>query len=170
YSKPLPTAVLVAPLVLLAWTRRRWMHGFVTGLVAVAVACVFFAFNAAISGEFNYQGGDRKTFYGSFPFDSPDGSATWERRGGSGTTDASTPQEVLSSSELPSRFAHNVEYFLVGRHFGFVPYFFPGAMAIGLWLFSSERRQPWRLLIFAAVVGSAIALLIWAPYSWSGGG
>jgi len=171
YSKPLPTAVLVAPLVLLAWTRRRWMHGFVTGLVAVAVACVFFAFNAAISGEFNYQGGDRKTFYGSFPFDSPDGSATWERRGGSVTTDASTPQEVLSSSELPSRFAHNVEYFLVGRHFGFVPYFFPGVVAIAAWLMSSTaRRDSWRVLTFGAIFAAAIGLLILLPWTWSGGG
>ncbi len=51
-----------------------------------------------------------------------------------------------------------------------MPYFFPGAVAIVLWLFSSERRRPWRLLIAMAVVGSAVGLLIWAPYSWSGGG
>ena len=40
YSKPLPIAVLVAPLVLLAWLRRRWLHGFMLGAVAVAVARV----------------------------------------------------------------------------------------------------------------------------------
>src|SRR5262249_16877392 len=77
YSKPLPTAFLVAPLVLLAWTRRQWVRGLATGAIAVAVASLCFGLNAAISGEFNYQGGDRKTFYGSFPFDTPDGSATW---------------------------------------------------------------------------------------------
>ena len=36
------------------------------------------------------------------------------------------------------------KYFLVGRHFGFVPYFFPGVVAILLWLLSRERLQPWR--------------------------
>ena len=51
-----------------------------------------------------------------------------------------------------------------------MPYFFPGVVAIGLWLFSKERRQPWRVLIALAVVGSAAGLLILAPYSWSGGG
>ena len=43
YSKPIPVAVLVAPLVLLAWMRKRWQHGFVLGVVAIAVAvCVVF--------------------------------------------------------------------------------------------------------------------------------
>ena len=51
-----------------------------------------------------------------------------------------------------------------------MPYFFPGVVAIALWLFSRERLQPWRLLTFLAVVGSAVGLLILAPYSWSGGG
>src|SRR5262245_43486114 len=60
YSKPLPTAVLVAPLVLLAWMRRDWWKGFALGLTAVVVTGALFGFNAAVSGEFNYQGGDRK--------------------------------------------------------------------------------------------------------------
>ena len=55
---------------LLAWQRRRWACGLTLGTVAVAVAARgCFAFNARVSGEFNYQGGDRKTFYGAFPFD-----------------------------------------------------------------------------------------------------
>ena len=37
---------------------------------------------------------------------------------------------MLTSSEVPILFAHNVVYFLIGRHFGFLPYFFPGAVAI----------------------------------------
>jgi hypothetical protein len=72
--------------------------------------------------------------------------------------------------DFPNRFAHNVEYFLVGRHFGFVPYFFPGVVAIVLWLASRDRTQPWRAFIALAVAASVVALLVFAPYSWSGGG
>ena len=68
YSKPFPNGLMVAPLVLTAWWRREWTRGIVLGAVAVAVAALSFAFNAAVTGEFNYQGGDRQTFYGSFPF------------------------------------------------------------------------------------------------------
>lgn len=168
YSKPLPTVVLVAPLVALAWTRRRWVKGFVVGGVAVIVAAALFSFNAAVSGEFNYQGGDRKVFVGRFPFETPD--FIWDDRSGPVSTDTSTPQEVLTSSELPSRFAHNVEYFLVGRHFGFIPYFFPGVVAIAWWLFSPARRDRWRVLTAAALLTSAIVLMILLPWTWNGGG
>lgn len=168
YSKPLPIAVLVAPIVLLAWTRRRWMRGFVLGAVAVGVAAAFFTFNAAVSGEFNYQGGDRKAFYGRFPFDRPD--FAWEERGGTVLTDGGMAQLVLTSPEAPMWFARNVQYFLLGRHFGFVPYFFPGVVAIGWWMGSSARRDTWRRLVFLTFVGSAAALLLVTPFTWSGGG
>jgi hypothetical protein len=168
YSKPLPTAVFVAPLVLLAWTRREWFRGFGLGLVAVVMMSLCFVFNAAVSGEFNYQGGDRKSFYARFPFDAPD--ATWDRRGNPVTTDTSTPTEVLTSSELTSRLSHNAWYFVVGRHFGFVPYFFPGVVAIAWWLSKPGRRVHWRILVFGAVFLSAIVLLVLLPWTWSGDG
>jgi hypothetical protein len=124
--------------------------------------------NAVVSGEFNYQGGDRKIFIGRFPFDRPD--FIWDDRSGQVSTDTSTPVGVLTSGELPARFGHNVEYFLVGRHFGFVPYFFPGVVAIGCWLLSRARRDIWRLLTFGAVFVSAVVLLIVLPWTWNGGG
>lgn len=169
YSKP-TNALLVAPLVLLAFWRRRWGRGLLVGSVSVATAFVFFALTAAVSGEWNYQGGDRRSFYGKFPFDSP--GAVWERAGygGSVTTDGSAAEQVLTSRELPARFAHNVEYFLVGRHFGFVPYFFPGVVIVAIWLFSRARRDAWRILTFGAFVASAVVLLLLLPYTWSGGG
>jgi hypothetical protein len=168
YSKPIPVAPLVAPIVALAWIRKRWTTGFTLGAIAVFVACLLFAFNAAVSGEFNYQGGDRKYFSTRFPFESP--ASTWESFNSQVTTDTSTPKEVLSSGEAPARFAHNVEYFIAGRHFGFVPYFFPGVVAIGSWLLSRSKRDRWRQLVFIAIVGSAIETLILWPWTWSGGG
>jgi hypothetical protein len=164
YSKP-SHALLAAPIVLWAWWRRRFVHGLAAGAVAVATAAALFSWNAAVTGEFNYQGGDRKTFYSRFPLDgTPDvWTATAEH-----TTNDSDSESVLR--DFPNRFAHNVEYFLVGRHFGFVPYFFPGAVAIGLWLASRERGRPWRVFIALAVAASVVALLVFAPYSWSGGG
>jgi hypothetical protein len=166
FSKPnnLP---LIAPLVLLFWWRRRFWPGLVTGLVCAVTIAGLFGINGLSSGEFNYQGGiDRKTFYGSFPFESP---GAWDRGIGSATND-SDAENVLESSGFASRFGHNVEYFFVGRHFGFVPYYFPGFLAVCLWLASRERRTPWRLLSFFALVVSTVLLLVILPYSWSGGG
>src|SRR5207244_12448344 len=85
-------------------------------------------------------------------------------------TSGSKAQEMLTSREMPARFARNLEYFLIGRHFGFVPYFFPGVVAVALWLLSAERRAAWRVLTFFAFGGSTLALLLVLPYTWSGGG
>jgi hypothetical protein len=173
YSKP-SHALLIAPLVLLLWWRRRFWRGAVVGAVFVATTAGLFGINALNSGEFNYQGGDRKTFYvdattgPGFPFDAP--GATWEQRGIAMTTNESDVENVLEPSELVNRFGLNLEYFLIGRHFGFVPYFFPGFVAVCLWLFSRDRFRPWRLLTFLGLVGSTMAVLLLLPYTWSGGG
>lgn len=180
YSKPWH-APLVTPLVLLFWWRKAWRSGFVVGSVAVLVAAVLFAANAAISGEFNYQGGDRKTFYSApddpqaprlptagFPFASPD--ATWDVRGQATGRNEGNVDNVLAPSEIVRLFPKNVKYFLLGRHFGFVPYFFPGAVAIVLWLLSRERFTIWRLMTFGGVALASLIVLIMVPYTWSGDG
>ena len=166
YSKPPNHALLVAPLVIWLWQRRRWFDGFLVGAVSVAVACLFFGLTAMNTGEFNYQGGDRKTFYTAFPFDGSKNNV-WDRKGTEMSTNDSDSESVLK--DFTNRFAYNTEYFLIGRHFGFVPYFFPGIVALGLWIVSKEKA-PWRRLIALAVVASAVGLLILAPYTWSGGG
>jgi hypothetical protein len=167
YSKP-HNALLIAPMVALWWWRRRFVLGTLVGATCVATACALFAANALGTGEFNYQGGDRKTFYGSFPFDSAEN--VWDRQGREMSTNDSDADTVLESSEFVNRFALNAEYFLLGRHHGFIPYFFPGALAIVLWLGSRERSRIWRVLIFVALVASVGALLVFFPYTWNGGG
>jgi hypothetical protein len=174
YSKPVPNAFLVVPLVLLAVWRGRWRHAVATGAVAAATTAALFGINGAIAGEFNYQGGpDRKTVYSrttgpSFPFETPD--ATWDRFPGSVATDGAAALGVLTHPDAPHWFVHNLGYFLAGRHFGFIPYYFPGAVALVAWLFSRARRDAWRILIAASFVAAAIGLLLIVPFTWSGGG
>ncbi len=167
YSKP-THALLIAPLVLLLWARRRFLAGALIGVVFVMATAGLFGLNALVSGEFNYQGGDRKTFYGHFPFDGS--GAIWEQGGIQSSTNDSDVENVLAPSELVNRFGHNLEYFVVGRHFGFAPYFFPGVVAIGLWLASTERMRLYRALAFLTVAASGLVILLFLPYSWSGGG
>ena len=169
YSKP-PHILLIAPPVLWAWAQRQYWHGLVIGVACAATAALLFGGTALNTGEFNYQGGDRKACYGGFPLDgaTPD---PWnvQQQCPSMATNDSDAENVLT--DFTHRFTTNVGYFLVGRHFGFVPYFFPGVIAVGLWLFSRERWRPiWRPLTFLTVVASAAALLVITPFTWSGGG
>ncbi len=167
FSKPthLP---LVIPLVLLFWWRRRFSAGLMTACVFVLVTGGLWGVNAFGTGEFNYQGGDRKTFYGSYPFDSP--GATWDRSGTVAATNDADTENILQPSEFLNRFGLNLKYFFIGRHSGFVPYFFPGFAAVCLWLASSGRTRPWRVLAFLGLAASTLGLLVIAPYTWNGGG
>jgi uncharacterized membrane protein YhaH (DUF805 family) len=80
--------------------------------------------------------------------------------------------EVLFNRDaLTTVLPWNVLYFLVGRHTGLVPYFFPGVLAAGLFLVAGrQRREPFQWLVLATLGLAAIALLIYMPFTYSGGG
>ena len=166
YSKP-THIFLIGPLILWAWWRRELVRGIVIGAVFALATAAFYGATAVNTGEFNYQGGDRKAFYGKFPFDGSTPDA-WDAQGVEMSTNDSDAENVLA--DFTNRLTLNVKYFLVGRHFGFVPYFFPGVVAVALWIFSSERSRPWRAFTMLGVVLSALALIVIAPFTWSGGG
>jgi hypothetical protein len=179
FSRP-TNVLLIGPMLgFLAW-RRRWRHAVVVGSVFAAVVVGLFAWNVAITGEWNYQGGeDRGTFYswdpdgagpriGGFPFQSD--RHTFETTGIVRETNR-LPVEVLTTTDaLLHVFRRNLGYFFFGRHTGFVPYFFPGAMAVILFLFGTRQRPMWQWMTLAAGLGSAVALILYMPYTYSGGG
>jgi hypothetical protein len=168
FSKP-PIGLVALPMLLLAAWRRQWRRAVVMGALFALVAGGLFLWNCAISGEFNYQGGYRKTFYSQtgFPF-----ANTWE------TFDNVAPIhgrsdvliDTLANQHSFDVFRHNAWYFLVGRHSGLVPYFFPGAVSAVLFLTARRARQRWQWLALATIAAAAAAQMLLTPYSWSGGG
>jgi hypothetical protein len=167
FSKPL-NAPLILPVVLLAFFRRRVLHGLAVGGLSALVALGSFGLNAVITGELNYQGGERKTFYGKFPFDAPD--ASFDTRGIAFATDRLDQEEVSGSTGLVERFADNVRYFFVGRHAGLVPYYFPAVVAIAAFLGARGRRRSWQWMILSVAALTVLLLLVLLPHTWAGGG
>ncbi len=167
YSKP-TNALLAAPVVLLLWTRRRFGWGFVVGVVFVAVTSGCFGVNALVTGEFNYMGGDRKTFYGTFPDEKP--SVTFDSTGISMVTNDADTGNVIETPKFWPQLADNAGYFLAGRDAGFLPYYFPGAVIVLMWLAGVRRRPLWTTFTLLAVAASVVILLIFLPYTWGGGG
>jgi hypothetical protein len=173
FSKPL-NVLLIGPLVVLLWWRRRWLTGLVVGAVFAATVGGLFGVNAAVSGEFNYQGSDsvdgtnRRIFYTRFPLAQP--GATFESVGGhTMVTNDSDSGSVFAPGFLP-RLGLNVWYFFVGRHAGFVPYFFPGVVVLTLWLVKWRDIRRWQVLVLLATAASAFVVLLMMPYTWAGGG
>lgn len=171
FSKPTHVG-LIAPLLLSALMRSQWRRCAGIGAVFGAVTAGLFAMNIAVTGEWNYQSGDRKSFYsvegGGFPFQTE--QRTFDTVG-LGKVGGGVLTEVLTSRDaLVDVFRHNLAYFFIGRHTGFAIYFLPGMMAMFLFLAARRDRAVWQWLTLGAGLGSAVVLLLYMPFTYSGGG
>lgn len=174
FAKP-TNVLLIGPLVVSAALRGQWARAIKMGGVFAAVTAALFAFNIAVTGEWNYQGGERKTFYsrgdsqfqGGFPYQHE--GATFDSVG-LGRVGGGSFEVLFTRDALLEVFRHNLAYFLIGRHTGFAIYFFPGLMAVLMFLAATRDRAMWQWLTLAAGVGTAVVLLLYMPFTWSGGG
>ena len=171
-----PTNIgLFMPLFVSAVLRKQWARAARMSVLFVGTAGLLFALNAAFTGDWNYQGGERKTFYGAgdgtfaggFPYqnDASTFDSVGTARVGGGSFGV-----LFTRDALLEVFPHNVGYFLFGRHTGFAVYYLPGLMAILLFMAATRDRAMWQWLTLAAGVITAAVLLIYMPFTWSGGG
>jgi len=160
---------------------RRLGESLRRGAVLAVAAASLYGLNAVATGELNYQGGERKTFYGRFPFDEAgntfDTSGTWMVTNQVGPLVAGRDDESVTVQSGPARdpgeiqesFAWNLGYFWVGRFGGGLAYFFPAVAALALFLLGGPRdRAGW--LALAAIAVSSLAYLWIIPDNWYGGG
>ncbi len=196
YSKPynlwLAIPLGVAPL--LGWAERedrpapngfgrRLLESIKRGAVVAATSVGFFALNAAVTGEVNYQGGERKTFYGDFPFERKGmrdvtfgNSGIWMSTNQAGPSvegqDPANPglgaEPPRSGRELRASFLRSLWTFWIGRFGGAAPYFLPFVVALACFLLPGDRdRFGW--LAVAALVVSYLFYLKMIPDNWYGG-
>jgi hypothetical protein len=166
FSKP-TNAVLIAPIVASQLYRRQWSRAFATSALFGIVAAAFFAMNIAITGEWNYQGGYRRTFLWQFPFQTE--TATFDTTGQTMGRDEALGEVLFQRSVFWTNFFANLRYVFVGRYAGLLPYYFPAVF----WLvsFLVVRRKPaWQWFVFAAAVGQILLLVLAFPYTWNGDG
>jgi hypothetical protein len=168
FSKP-PHAILMCPLVVLAVSRRQWRRAVGMSLVWAVAAGGLFAANAAITGEFNYQAGDRKTFYGRDGFPFANDRETFENIGPLRERGSVMVADVLANRHTLTVLRHNLVYFAVGRFCGLVPYFFPGVLSALLFVARKPRRL-WEWLLGATIALAVLVLLVVTPFTYSGGG
>jgi len=167
FSKPSNLLLILPLLAWLLW-RRQWRRFIAAGLVFGAVGAVLLAGNIAVTGDWNFQGGDRRTFYGTYPFQ--ERGAPWEAVGQDRATNKVLWETIFDRRVFWTVFSHNLAYFVVGRYSGLLPYFFPGLFAIGAFLLARRRRAPWQWLVLGAAAAEILLLLIWVPYTYNGGG
>jgi hypothetical protein len=184
YSKPY-NLFLALPLGVepLLTTRADLARGFREsvrrGLVLAGTVIALFGLNRFVTGEMNYQGGERKTFYGTLPFEAH--GVTFGNSGQWMTTDQLGPLvegrdeatrrtgPARPASEFRAARVRNLGYFWVGRFAGALPYYAPAVFAVLAFLLLGPReRAGW--LALAALAVSWLFYIEAIPDNWYGGG
>ena len=166
FSKP-PNGLLVLPILATFARQRRWSRAFVLGATFAVVVGGFFLANIVITGDWNFQGGDRHTYYGAFPFQT---ATSGLDVGMDRATNAVLTDIVFDMKVFWSRLGWNLIYFVVGRHSGMLPYFFPALFAVVAFCRPGARRAQWQWLVLAVAVVEILIVIVWIPYNYFGGG
>ena len=169
FSKP-THALLMFPLVALALVRRQWRRA--TLMVVDAghwspAHCS--SANAAITGEFNYQGGDRKTFYSSTGFPFANDRETFENIGPVRGREGVLLGDILVNRAYADGVPPQPGLFR-GRPFQRVWCRIFSGRGERRCCFSRRERGSLAVARRGDVVGAAVALLLLTPFTYSGGG
>lgn len=188
YTKP-THLLMAAPLGLsplfetgMSWA-RRWLETLRRGAVMVGCAVFLFGANTLVTGEWNYQGGERKTFASEFPFErAASRDVTFGNGGEWMTTMKLGPLQegeeatrgagiVQAAEELRQMFRANLVDFWVGRYAGMLPYFAPAFLGLLAFLFLGPREKEGWFAISALMIFYLVSIRILpGPTNWYGGG
>ena len=192
YTKP-PNVLLAIPLGLMPllpaagegffgpglWPRLR--ESLRRGIVLGATVLALYGLNAAVTGEVNYQGGERKTFYGRFPLEAHgltfDNTGFWMTTNQVGPLVAGKDDAAATARTGPARareefrvsFLRNLGYFWVGRYGGALAYYLPAVAALVLFVLAGPRDREGGLALLS-LVASWLAYIWVIPDNWYGGG
>jgi hypothetical protein len=161
FSKP-PNIVLLSPLVLYALYEKKFFKAVVLAVVFSLTIGLLFGANYLLTSDWNYQGGERKTFIGSFPLEKD--NLTFDNLGSTMTS-----ENYFQRFLIPPKFIlYNIFYYFFGRFTGIAWYFFPAFLALLLFFRAKRRFHDW--LTLAALAGGILIYIVLTPEFYGGGG
>ncbi|MCJ7580299.1 MAG: hypothetical protein MUP98_07170 [Candidatus Aminicenantes bacterium] len=165
FSKP-PNIILLGPLFAHTLFKKKFVKTAIILLIFIVVTGAFWGTNYLVTGEWNYQGGERKTFYSSdglgFPIDAK--KLTFDNTG-----DPMTSEGYGLAHLLPAKISvYNFFYYFIGRFSGMIWYFFPAALFLFLFFLRKKSWEQW--LILCAISGGILIYIVLMPDNYAGGG
>lgn len=162
FSKP-ANIVLLGPLLLLPLLHKKFGKPALILLVFLVSSVIFWGSNALITGDWNYQGGERKTFYHTYPLEKE--NVTFDSiHSEKMTSDGYAEKHLLPAKFIP----YNLFYFFFGRFTGITWYFFPAVLFLVLFFARKKRLFQW--LIFMAIFAEILIYVVLMPDNYAGGG
>lgn len=152
---------------------RRFRKLAAVGIVTLLVLGAFYGFQYLMTGQTNAYAGDRKTFYGPFPFG--DQGEAWEH----GIRLSNDDYYEESFFFHPKTFVYDLYYYVFGRFTGLLPYFICTFAAVYYAVRQAfraksdhaARLRTWRRgFLGVAILGSILGYILIAPTNYQGGG
>jgi hypothetical protein len=163
YTKP-PNIAVLGPFLLWYLIKRKFLKS--AGIILLFALSLGFLFgtNFLLTSDWNYQGGERRSFYYTFPLEK-DG-VTFDTAPGSPlmTTDG-----YFGRSLLPAKFVlDNIYFYFFGRFMGIAWYFVPALILLILFVLGKKSLDRWFLL--ATLAGEILIYVVIMPDNFGGGG
>jgi len=164
YSKP-PNIILMGPLIFYNFLKKKYLK---TALIIAAFAVsvgIFFGANILLTSDWNFMGGERKTFadtQGRFPLGRPE--YTFDNLGGEMTAEGYFQKFMYPLTLVPT----NLFYYFFGRFNGIAWYYFPALLSLILFFFARRGLEDWLMLV--ALAGGILIYVVFMPDNFGGGG
>ncbi len=159
-SRPLYGTLLI-PLVLAIPARQRRLAFSALVLAAGVLVAVSLFTNLGEGDAWTPYGGERLSFDSHTGYPEVDLTVSWQAQIAAGGNRSWKPADEFELRQS----AWNVLYFLIGRHVGLLPYYFP--LLLGVIAFRRGEGRTW--LILAALAACA-GFLLARPFNFYGGG
>lgn len=188
YTKP-THLLMAAPLGLAPFFRpgltfvRKALEALRLGVVMVGCTVALFGVNTLVTGEWNYQGGERKTFGSEFPFDRGElrditfgNGGEWMTTMKLGPLDEGEAETrgagiAQSKAELGQMFVANLADFWFGRYAGMLPYYAPAFIALLFFILVGPREKEGWFAVAGLLIFFFVSIRILpGPTNWYGGG
>lgn len=164
FSKP-PNIAIMGPLILWNLLRQKFLKTGAMILLFALSAGLFFGTNGLLtSSGWNFQGGERKTFYFEYPYEKD--SVTFDN---AKYSNAMTSENYVERFLYPFKFVfYNIFYYFFGRFTGIAWYFFPAFLFLILFFLGKKSLDRWLILI--AIAGEIMIYIVLMPDNYGGGG
>ncbi|MCK4943351.1 MAG: hypothetical protein KAS65_07235 [Candidatus Aminicenantes bacterium] len=159
FSKATPV-IPIGILYLILLFRKQWKKFLILTFISILICAGYFMFNFLQTGDFNFMGGERRSFYQQFPFEKPGYGFSHGQK-------MSTDDYWQRFYFTPQITITNLFYYFFGRFTGMFIYFFSAFFILILFFFQRKVIDDWIILV--AIFLSILVFTILAPDNYFGG-
>lgn len=162
FAKP-PLIIFAGFFSLYYFFKRKFFYSILLFLIVLLTAFSFFGINYLLTGDPNYMGGERKSFYFRWPYEKEE--YTFENMGYLMTSENYWQRFYLTPEMLFS----NIFYYFFGRYSGMAWYYFPAFLSLIIFIWR-DKKELWEFFVLGSAFLIIIVMITLSPDNYYGGG